>query len=99
MILFFTFKTFFKVGKTVHTFRKTFNEQSRQYEQARQQNAENAERNNRKERARAYLKKVSEDAEFEEISGERKVENNSSSSSDSNSRRSNVSDAKFEEVN
>lgn len=93
------FKAIFKVGQTVHSFKKAYNEQTKQYQQAKEQQAQTAEINNRKERARAYFKRASEDAEFEEIATERKVSNDQSSTTGSNTRKSNVSDAKFEEIN
>ena len=54
------FKAIFKVGQTVHSFKKAYNEQTKQYQQAKEQQAQTAEINNRKERARAYFKRFRE---------------------------------------
>lgn len=98
-VLFPLLKVLFSVGRTVHTFKKAFNQQSQQYHEAKQQQAQQTEKGSRKERARAYFKNASEDAEFEEIKADRKVPNDAGRSTDGNSSDdSRITDAQYEDV-
>lgn len=72
-IFFPLFRIIFTVGKTAHTFKKAYDQQTKQYTKAKEQQAEDTKKNDRKERLRTFFKKTSEDVEFEEIKTERKT--------------------------
>lgn len=70
-VLFPLFRIIFTVGKTAHTFKKAYDQQTKQYAKAKEQQAEDTKKNDRKERLRTFFKKTSEDVEFEEIKTDR----------------------------
>lgn len=95
-IFFPLFKFFFAVGKTAHTFKKAYDQQSKQYKKTQEQNVHEVKKNNRKERARAYYKGAGEDVEFEEIKTERKVKPTEENHNSSNE--PHITDAHYEEI-
>lgn len=99
-VIFPLFRVLFSVGKSVHTFKKAFNQQAEQFNNAQKQQSEKAEKESRKERAREFFKRTGEDVAFEEIKTDRdiKTDNDSSASSHNHSNDSHISDAKYEEV-
>lgn len=90
------FKVIFTVGKTAHTFKKAYDQQTKQHEKAQQQQAETAEKNGRKERLRTFFKKASQDVEFEEIKTERNT--GSVADTDTSVSEPRVSDAHYEDI-
>lgn len=109
LILFIIFIVFplvrvlFSVGKTVHTFRKAYKEQTDAFRQAQQshtgsQTASQKPRDSKKRRAIDLFKKSSEDAEYVEIKGERSPQPDIDTTSSSSSAKPRVSDAQFEDI-
>lgn len=113
LILFIIFIVFplvrvlFSVGKTVHTFRKTYKEQTDAFRQAQQradqsyadsQTTSKKTRDSKKRRAIDFFKKSSEDAEYVEIKGERSPQPDIDTKSSSSSAKPRVSDAQFEDI-
>lgn len=94
------FKMIFTVGKTAHTFKKAYDQQTKQQEKTQQQQAETAEKNGRKERLRKFFRKTSEDVEFEEIKTERNTEKSTidTDSYISGANEPRVSDARYEDI-
>lgn len=100
-VFFPLFKVIFAVGKTAHTFKKAYDQQTKQYAKAKQEQTENAEKNGRKERMRSFFKRTSEDVEFEEIKTDRTAKQtsvNRQTTSGNSSAKPGISDAHFEDV-
>ena len=99
-ILFPIIRFAFNVWRSVRTVKKAFRQQYEQQYQSQQQDDYQSDPidQQRKKRAIEYLKKTSEDAEFETISSPRTTSSQSSSQSSSSSSAPRYTDAQFEDI-
>ena len=102
-ILFPIIRFAFNVWRSVRTVKKAFRQQYEQQQQQYQSQQQDDYQSDpidqqRKKRAIEYLKKTSEDAEFETISSPRTTSSQSSSQSSSSSSAPRYTDAQFEDI-
>lgn len=107
-IVFPLVKILFSVGKTMHTFRKAYKEQTDAFRQAQQRGGQSSadtrqtshtSHDRKKRRIIDFFKRSSEDAEYVEIKGDRTPRQDDTADTPHSTGKPRVSDAQFEDIN